>query len=277
LARLHGDPGATPSPRWFAGVPLAAVVLAVAHLAAPPASAALADDVAAVGSDVNAVTEAATKALPGLPVPVEPPDLPKVPPPPPPPSASKPPPPTSTPAPPGAAATLPDGVQEVVTPAPSAVAGPAASPGPGTRGEPNPGAVAGKPGRRSVGPAEAAPMPRWRTYLWPAIALRLEAVLMPLLPRLEGLVEFRWPDAFGLPSRTAAPVVGGGIDRSSERLEPPRQDLRSPTGVALPEGEMGLLATLLVGLLTIMGLVALARLVVGEDLFESRYWRGHRG
>jgi hypothetical protein len=40
---------------------------------------------------------------------------------------------------------------------------------------------------------------------------------------------------------------------------------------------MGLLVVLLVVLLTGVGLVALARLVVGEELFETQHWRGHRG
>lgn len=39
---------------------------------------------------------------------------------------------------------------------------------------------------------------------------------------------------------------------------------------------MTLLATLLIGLLIALGLVALARLVIGEELFEARHWRGHR-
>jgi hypothetical protein len=40
---------------------------------------------------------------------------------------------------------------------------------------------------------------------------------------------------------------------------------------------MSLLVALLIGLLMALGLVALARLVVGEELFEARRWWGHRG
>jgi hypothetical protein len=120
-------------------------------------------------------------------------------------------------------------------------------------------------------------MRRWRAYVWPAVALRIEDAVAPLLTRLDGFVEVGvLPDALETFTSSAlsdsvvlaGPPVG---------VESPSGDARPSSGPALPEGEMGVLATLLVALLTAMGLVALARLVVGEDLFERRHWPGHRG
>jgi hypothetical protein len=120
-------------------------------------------------------------------------------------------------------------------------------------------------------------MRRWRAYVWPAIALRIEGAMAPLLARLDGFVEAGvLPDAL---ETFTSPALSDsfGLAGPPLRVESPSREPRASTGPALPEGEMGLLVSLLVALLTAMGLVALARLVVGEDLFERRYWRGHRG
>ena len=93
---------------------------------------------------------------------------------------------------------------------------------------------------------------------------------MPLLARLD---DFFGADGFGLLSPPAVPGSVGGIELFSER--PGQPSLQSPSETPLPEGGMGLLAALLIGLLMVVGLVALARLVVGEELFETR--RSHRG
>jgi hypothetical protein len=114
-----------------------------------------------------------------------------------------------------------------------------------------------------------------RAYVWPAIALRVEHALMPLLTRLDGLAEVQLPDVFG-PLSPSAVSRSVGIAEPSERVVRPAQDRRSSPGIALPTEGMGLLATLLIVLLMAVGLVALARLVVGEELFEIQHWRGHR-
>lgn len=132
------------------------------------------------------------------------------------------------------------------------------------------------PGRGSVGPAETAPRRHWRAYVWPAIALRVGDALTPLLARLDGLVTGRVPDLFGLLAPSAVPGSGAD-DLSSERSGLLGQNLQSPPAAALSEERMGLLAVLLIGLLMAVGLVALARLVVGEELFEAGHWPGRHG
>ncbi|HKO38618.1 MAG TPA: hypothetical protein VJU14_09645 [Solirubrobacterales bacterium] len=155
---------------------------------------------------------------------------------------------------------------------------PAASPDPSAHSEPSAGAVTGNPGQRSIGPAETPSVGRWRAYVWPAIALRIEDAVAPLLTSLDRFVEVRvLPDALVEAFAPSALFDSVGLAGPPVRHESPAGDSRPSSGPALPEEEMGLLATLLVALLTAMGLVALARLVVGEDLFERRHWRGHRG
>jgi hypothetical protein len=120
-------------------------------------------------------------------------------------------------------------------------------------------------------------MRRWRAYVWPAVALRIEDAVAPLLTRLGRFVDRDvLPDALETFASSALsdPV---GLADPPVRFGSPGGDPRPSPGPVVPEEEMGLLATLLVALLTAMGLVALARLVVGEDLFERRHWRGHRG
>ena len=256
-------------------------VLALALLGPAPASAAVIDDVTATAPDAGSVAGAPTEALPDLPVPVEVPDVPKVPTPVPLPSTEKSPAPTPPPPATDGAAGPAHGLggeanQPVAGSSPELeVAG--VSPEPGAGNEPR-----GQPGARrfdggSIGPAETAPLGRWRAYVWPAIALRIRNALTPLLASLDGLAAARLPDLFGLssPSPAMAPDSAGN-DLPAERSGQLGQDLRSPVAALSKQG-MSLLAALLIGLLLALGGVALARLVVGEELFESRYWRGHRG
>jgi hypothetical protein len=132
------------------------------------------------------------------------------------------------------------------------------------------------PGPGSIGPAETAPLRHWRAYVWPAFALRVGDALTPLLARLDGLVTGRAPDLFGLLAPSAIPGSAGD-DLSSERSGLLGQNLQSPPAATLSEERMGLLAILLIGLLMAVGLVALARLVVGEELFEAGHWPGRHG
>ena len=127
-----------------------------------------------------------------------------------------------------------------------------------------------------IGSAETAPLRHWRAYIWPAIALRVGDALQPLLARLDRFAGVQVPDVLGLLTPPVAPVSAGN-DLPSKRSGLLGQDLQSPPKVALPEGGMGLFASLLIGLLMVVGLVALVRLVVGEELFEAGHWPGHRG
>lgn len=116
---------------------------------------------------------------------------------------------------------------------------------------------------------------RWRAYVWPAIALRIRHALAPLLASLDGIAAARLPELFGLSSPSTVSASTGN-DTPAERSGQLGQDLRSPVAALSKQG-MSLLAALLIGLLVALGGVALARLVVGEELFEARHWRGHRG
>jgi hypothetical protein len=95
------------------------------------------------------------------------------------------------------------------------------------------------------------------------------------MARLDRVVNVQVPEVLGLFASSAAPVSAGS-DIPSKRSGLLGQALQSPPGFALPGGGVGLLATLLIGFLAIVGLVALARLVVGEELFEVGHWPGHR-
>jgi hypothetical protein len=98
---------------------------------------------------------------------------------------------------------------------------------------------------------------------------------MPLLASLDRFAVTQLPGLFGLSLPPPAPRSVGS-DLPSERSGLLGQNLRSPSVAALAEKGMSLLAALLIGLLMALGLVALARLFVGEELFEVRRWRGHR-
>jgi hypothetical protein len=100
--------------------------------------------------------------------------------------------------------------------------------------------------------------------------------MRPLLARLDGFVGVHVPDVFGLLSSPAVPR-SVGAELPSERPALPNRDLQSRPETPLPDGGMGLLAAFLIGLLIATGLVALARLIVGEELFEARRWWSHRG
>jgi hypothetical protein len=135
----------------------------------------------------------------------------------------------------------------------------------------------------TIGAALPAPLARLLAYVWPAVALggATGNFLMPLLARLEEALGL--PVSAGIPRLLsalaggiagAAAVSGSPSQPAAERPESP-----APHGplLSLPEGGMSLLVTLLTGLLALVGAVALARLLYGDDLFYPRRWRGHRG
>jgi hypothetical protein len=258
-----------------------AVALSLTLLGPAAALATSTNDMATPVPDAGSVTETPINALPDLPVPVEVPGVPKAPSPVPLPPASKLPPPST----PTSPAPATDAVEEAVhdlgggagkrgIETPAEAEGPGVSPGPDARSEP--GGRARRTVGRSIDPAETAPLRRWRAYVWPAIALRIGDALAPLLTRLDRLAAVRVPDVFGLLFPSAVPASAGN-DLPSKRSGLLGQDLQSPPVASLTEKGMSLLAALLIGLLMAVGLVALARLAVGEELFETGRWRGHRG
>jgi hypothetical protein len=68
--------------------------------------------------------------------------------------------------------------------------------------------------------------------------------------------------------------AGGVAGRSESSTEPGLAPSNSPIP-DLSAGGMSLLATTITALLTLVAMVALARLLLGEDLFSPRRW--HRG
>ncbi len=155
----------------------------------------------------------------------------------------------------------------------------------GARSDPAPPSVAGissdsgatkpsDPRARSIRPAVAAPLRELLAYVWPAVALgpigralatrlvELERALSlqsaaarpPVLPSSNGPV----PSDVPRPSPTS----------TAQPADPDAAPLFSPHG-----GGMSLLVTLITVMASLVGLVALARLTVGEDFFSTRWLR----
>lgn len=129
------------------------------------------------------------------------------------------------------------------------------------------------PGARSVRPAVAAPLRELLAYVWPAIALGpVGSILLPQL----ALLERRLPPA-GVGARALLPPLPGGGPAG------PAPGPSVPSAVADPsdaapfyashEGGMSLLVAVITVLAALIGLVALARLAVGEDFFSMRWLR----
>lgn len=139
-------------------------------------------------------------------------------------------------------------------------------------------------GPPSVDSAAAAPLARWFAYVWPAIALgridpvaailatwgsagRLPALtslsvsdVARLLPQLMGFTESS--DASTLSDQPGTP---SGSPAPSDSFAPP--SVPPP-----PSGGMSLFLTIVTLLLALVGLVALARLTVGEEFFSFSRW-----
>jgi hypothetical protein len=123
---------------------------------------------------------------------------------------------------------------------------------------------------------------RWLAYIWPAVALGgAREILFPLLAtlehsglRLDGRVLTRLlAVTTGLVAQFANGLSAGSQNSSPLHGSSPSFDF------ALTHGGVELLLAIFMALLALAGLVALARLTVGEELFESRWWRhrsGHR-
>lgn len=134
-------------------------------------------------------------------------------------------------------------------------------------------------GPGSIKPAEAAPLPHWLAYVWPAIALGRSGALAALLTR--------WESATSLPALPSLPAPGAvrlfsqvlGITGGSDASTPSKQSA-APIGSLAPRpaapvpstGGMSLFLTVITSLLALVGLITLVRLTVGEEPFSSMRW-----
>jgi hypothetical protein len=125
----------------------------------------------------------------------------------------------------------------------------------------------------SVREAVAAPLRRWIARVWPAIALGpIGEALARQLASLEKAVS----DPMSALARSLSLLPGnpgvGDILGASARSPEPNASRSAPFSSFTPHGEgMSLLATMITVLAALVGVVALARLTVGEDLFSSRW------
>lgn len=135
--------------------------------------------------------------------------------------------------------------------------------------------VAAGPGSRSVRPAVAAPLHVWLAHVWPAIALGpfggpIGVVAATRLLALEIGVPLP-----GAAERDSSLTVAGDPPVGLPSTPNPAGSSHSnPAPFFSPQGGgMSLLAVLMTVLAALVGLVSLARLTVGEDLFSLRWLR----
>lgn len=254
-------------------------------LSAPAASAGLVDEVLPPGVEI----EAPTQPLPNVLPPIEVPSTPELPPlPAPTPAAPEPPAPVNPSKAVGEVAAGAEEAAEAVTRLPSEVVGKlhsgSNSGSGGTAGDPAPGkgeqgapTIDARRPESSIDPAAAAPLRRLLAYVWPAVALEFSEVGMPLLARLAVAAGIPVADALGLLSGLLPAVLGVEADSSPGNQATPREALLSPPEVPVLGDGMGLLLSLVTAFLAAVSLLAMARLLVGEELFEPRRWRHHRG
>jgi hypothetical protein len=124
----------------------------------------------------------------------------------------------------------------------------------------------------SIGPAVAAPLRRWLAYVWPAIALGpFGEVLATQFEQLRRAISL---PGDGL-AQALSPLIGvaGASGSSPSAMPAPRSSAPSsaPFGLLPGSGGMNLLVTVVTVLAALVGVVALARLMVGADLFSSRW------
>lgn len=135
-------------------------------------------------------------------------------------------------------------------------------------------------GRRSVVSVEAAPLPRWIAYVWPAIALgQTGDALAALLVRWEAATSLAASDAARLFSRLMGITRAFRLPASSDAFKPseqpatPKGSLAAPPIDPVPAGAgMSLFLTMITLLMALLGLIALARLTVGEEFFSFLRW-----
>ncbi len=125
----------------------------------------------------------------------------------------------------------------------------------------------------SVRPGVAAPLRHLVAYVWPAIALGQggEALMMQLA-RLEGATLLSMPGVARLLSLLTGNPAASGAPELPRRSATPDASRSTPFGSLVSHGGgMSVLATMITVLAALVGVVALARLTVGEDLFSSRW------
>jgi hypothetical protein len=123
-----------------------------------------------------------------------------------------------------------------------------------------------------------APLRRWIAYVWPAIALGPvgEALALPLSMQLASFKGAISPLTSSLAVSVSVLTGGSAVSGAPERTAPapagPKPSHSAPSGHLAPhEGGMSLFLTVMTVMATLIGVVALARLTVGEDLFSRRW------
>jgi hypothetical protein len=93
------------------------------------------------------------------------------------------------------------------------------------------------------------------------------------LARLEGATLPPVPGVASLPSRPTGSAGASAVPALSEQAAKPDASLPAPFSLFAPGGGgMSLFVTLITVLAALIGLVALARLTLGEDLFSPAHW-----
>jgi hypothetical protein len=116
-----------------------------------------------------------------------------------------------------------------------------------------------------------AALPRWFAYVWPAIALgRTGRVLAVLLARWEGATSRPVSDVAKSLFQPSGITANDDVSTSSERSATPNSP--PPSVGSAPGGGMSLFLAMVTSLLALVGLVALARLAVGEEFFSFLRW-----
>ncbi len=129
----------------------------------------------------------------------------------------------------------------------------------------------------SVRRAVTAPLQRLLAYVWPAIALGpiREALAIPLARGLKSLEKAISLPILGLDRSLALQpgnVESSGGPKPAAPSPKPSSSPPFPFNAVTPDGGgMSLLVTLVTALAVLVGVVALARLTVGEDLFSTRW------
>jgi len=120
-------------------------------------------------------------------------------------------------------------------------------------------------------PVRAVSLPRWLARVWPAIALvRTMKTLAVLLARWEGATPVSVADdTRGVTSQHVGITGDSDVLGLSKRSDAPHDRFGSPPLAPIPAaGGMSLFLTMITLLLTLVGLIALARLFVGEEFFS---------
>jgi hypothetical protein len=139
-------------------------------------------------------------------------------------------------------------------------------------------AGADRPPGVAARPIRAAPLPLWFVHIWPAVALgragRLLATLATLLARWEDATSRAGPShAIPVASQPGGIAGEGEVLGLSKRSASRDEPLATSPLVTPPvDGGMSLFLTIITSLVALVGLMALARLVLGDEPFTSLRW-----